>query len=357
MRPPRPTRDRGAVLALVVLITTTLIGAGALVIDVGAMYYEKRQLQNGADAAALAVAQDCAAGNCLDEDATAGIAASYNAKDAKSFVEVVCGSAQREGLRPCTGTDALSADQLERLSGVRGWVKVRTRTLTADNRSEIRFLLAPIMDAAAGATLRATAIAAWGYATRMRVLPLTMHECTWQQALQSVGATPEVPDALVGQLLTLSARSNQNGNLNDCTGNPNGNWGWLRNLGCGDTISRLDWISGKTGFDAPPCDWLGQEVALPIYRCAARVIDGSCTADRNGSVEYYIVGFIGFRVTALKLEPNKTLGNQTDLNASGSCQQANDRCVVGRFTRILQNGDILSGGGTGSGAVVIQMVG
>lgn len=357
MRPPEPARDRGAVLALVVLITTTLIGAGALVIDVGAMYYEKRQLQNGADAAALAVAQDCAAGNCLDEDATASMAATLNAKDATSLVEVVCGSAQREGLRPCTGTDALSSEQLDRLQGVRGWVKVRTRTLTTDGGAEIRFLLAPIMNAAAGATLRATAIAAWGYATSMRVLPLTMHECTWEQALAAVGATPENPENLVNQLLTLSATSNVNGFLNNCEGNPNGNWGWLSGLQCGDFISRLDWISGSPGFDAPNCDWLDQEVALPIYRCAARVVDGPCTAERNGSVEYYIVGFIGFRVTGLKLAPNRTSGNQADLDASGSCSRPNDRCVVGRFTRVLQNGDILSGGGTGSGAVVIQMVG
>ena len=43
-----------------------LIGVGALVIDVGRLYVERRDLQNGADAAALAVAQDCAAGDCLD---------------------------------------------------------------------------------------------------------------------------------------------------------------------------------------------------------------------------------------------------------------------------------------------------
>ena len=41
-----------------------LIGVGALVIDSGALYAERRQLQNGADAAALAVAQDCADGHC-----------------------------------------------------------------------------------------------------------------------------------------------------------------------------------------------------------------------------------------------------------------------------------------------------
>ena len=54
--------ERGAVLVWVALMLTVLIGVGALVIDAGALYTEKRQLQNGADAAALAVAADCANG-------------------------------------------------------------------------------------------------------------------------------------------------------------------------------------------------------------------------------------------------------------------------------------------------------
>ncbi len=50
----RPTDDdRGAVLVWVALMIVVLLGVGALVIDVGALYAERRQLQNGADAAAL----------------------------------------------------------------------------------------------------------------------------------------------------------------------------------------------------------------------------------------------------------------------------------------------------------------
>ena len=58
--------DRGAVLVWVALMLVVLLGIGALVIDVGALYAERRQLQNGADAAALAVAADCAEGDCLN---------------------------------------------------------------------------------------------------------------------------------------------------------------------------------------------------------------------------------------------------------------------------------------------------
>ena len=49
---------------LVALLLAVLIGVGALVIDAGTFFAEKRELQNGADAAALAVAADCANGAC-----------------------------------------------------------------------------------------------------------------------------------------------------------------------------------------------------------------------------------------------------------------------------------------------------
>ena len=69
-----------------------LLGMGALVIDVGQLYAERRELQNGADAAALAVAQDCAGGDCLDETTTADTYADDNAHDGEAGVDEVCGS-------------------------------------------------------------------------------------------------------------------------------------------------------------------------------------------------------------------------------------------------------------------------
>ena len=44
--------------------TGVLTGMGALVIDVGQIYQERAELQNGADAAALGVAKSCALGAC-----------------------------------------------------------------------------------------------------------------------------------------------------------------------------------------------------------------------------------------------------------------------------------------------------
>ena len=63
-RAPDALRDEGVVLVWVALMLVVLVGMGALVIDIGALYVEKRELQNGADAAALAVARDCVEGDC-----------------------------------------------------------------------------------------------------------------------------------------------------------------------------------------------------------------------------------------------------------------------------------------------------
>ena len=52
--------ERGVIAPLAAILMVALLGFGALAVDVGAMYSEKAQLQNGADSAALAIAQTCA---------------------------------------------------------------------------------------------------------------------------------------------------------------------------------------------------------------------------------------------------------------------------------------------------------
>jgi Flp pilus assembly protein TadG len=53
----RTRNERGQVIVLTVIALTVLLGMSALVLDVGAWFHEKRQLQATADAAALAGAQ------------------------------------------------------------------------------------------------------------------------------------------------------------------------------------------------------------------------------------------------------------------------------------------------------------
>jgi len=63
--------ERGATAVVFALVLVPVLGFAAIAVDVGALYAERARLQVGADAAAIAVAQDCSRGNCGDMQATA----------------------------------------------------------------------------------------------------------------------------------------------------------------------------------------------------------------------------------------------------------------------------------------------
>ncbi len=87
--------EEGAIGVLVAIFLAggVLLGMGALVIDVGRLYQNRAELQNGADAGALAVAKSCASGSC-----NAGLAGSYananasNLTAGQAAVDLVCGT-------------------------------------------------------------------------------------------------------------------------------------------------------------------------------------------------------------------------------------------------------------------------
>ena len=54
-----PDSERGAAGVLVAVMMLVLIGVGAIAVDVGQIYAERAELQNAADAGALAGAEIC----------------------------------------------------------------------------------------------------------------------------------------------------------------------------------------------------------------------------------------------------------------------------------------------------------
>jgi len=85
--------ERGAVSVIVALMLVALLGFGAIAVDVGMLYAERAQLRNGADAAALAIAQKCAksttAPDCLSPTPLAATYANRNANDGLSNIKSV----------------------------------------------------------------------------------------------------------------------------------------------------------------------------------------------------------------------------------------------------------------------------
>ncbi|MGI9824298.1 pilus assembly protein TadG-related protein [Agromyces sp. Marseille-Q5079] len=72
--------DSGASAVLVAICLLVLVGFGALAVDVGAMYSERAQLQNAADAGALAAAEYCGGhGGCATTTSKSGAATAASA--------------------------------------------------------------------------------------------------------------------------------------------------------------------------------------------------------------------------------------------------------------------------------------
>ncbi len=76
--------ERGASAVAVALLMIPMIAFAALAVDVGAVYSERQQLQNGADAAALAIGYACAEGSCGDSQGTAETYTAANYDEAGS---------------------------------------------------------------------------------------------------------------------------------------------------------------------------------------------------------------------------------------------------------------------------------
>lgn len=83
--------ERGAVSVIVALMLVALLGFGAMAVDVGMLYAERTQLRNGADAAALAIAQKCAKSvtdsGCSTTSSLAAGLANGNATDGLSNIK------------------------------------------------------------------------------------------------------------------------------------------------------------------------------------------------------------------------------------------------------------------------------
>ena len=245
--------DRGAVATLVVVLLAggVLLGMGALVVDVGQLYSERAQLQNGADAAALAVAQGCAKGAATCDASTSGTARTYangNALDSTSAVTSVCGDNGAGTLAGCAASTGLLTDCPAAPAAGTRYVDVHTATLTSSGSTLLPPALArtlPGRAGYAGSTVLACARAAWGSPSAATPVAMTISFCEWTGATSggtSYAAAPPdppnpVPPASMERILQL------HGTGSACAGGSSGwdlpgGFGWLDDASgaCGTTV-------------------------------------------------------------------------------------------------------------------------
>jgi Putative Flp pilus-assembly TadE/G-like len=354
--------DEGAVSILIAILATTgvLLGIGALVVDVGQIYAERGQLQNGADAAALAVAQDCIKGTQCTTGAATATASSYadaNANDGTSTVDRVCGSGG--GLSACPSPTGSIYDCGASPGSGTTYVEVRTRTRTTGGSS----LLPPTFSRTLvgnagydGASVVACARAAWGPPKAVSTIAMTMSLCEWQAA--TAGGTtyappppyPPNPPTSVERVVRLHGYGTECGGGESGMNLPGG-FGWVdSDSSCQVEINVENTYSSDPGVSAPgPCATALQTardtravIYMPVY-------DG--VAGSGTSATYSLIQFAAFVVTGYDLPG---FSAPSWLTGANHCT-GNDKCVYGFFTQALVPGNEF-GAGPPLGASRVVMI-
>ena len=305
--------ERGAVAVLVALLMVALIGAGALAVDFGRIAAEKAQLQNGADASALAIAD-----NCLDAPA-----ACYTSGDTLADQYTPANSNAGTAIAPSVTFPSSTT------------VTVQTSTPA----SGLSLVLAPIfgMDST---QVVASATAEWGYPGAGSSFPLALSNTCFDLATSA-----ESGDL---QEFAYKPGNGQNAGTTtdmECTRNASGQtvpggWGWLDEAAPCEAETAVDDTVGSdpgnsgTDTECKPIlqGWIAKlnagetvEVPFPIFDYAAY---------QGNSAEFHILGYATLQVVGWKFSgggsPFAYLPSTLPSNLS--CQ-GSERCIIGRFIK------------------------
>jgi Flp pilus assembly protein TadG len=285
--------ERGATAVMFGLLLVPMLGFAAIAVDVGALYAERARLQVGADAAAIAVAQDCSRGNCGDMLATAQ--ALIDANDTEGTAA-----------QPVLNSDPLS--------------------VTVTGGLPVEHWFAPVLGHDS-TRVSATATVGWGSPSRgTAVLPLTFSWCEFQQMTGG-----GVPSGDVVRTIYFTKSSDTTG----CTGPSNnivpGGFAYLDTPSgrCEAASARSERSYSDTGNSVPSAcsttdfsEWVGQTVLLPLFEESG---------ETGTNAWYRVYGYAAFRLTGYHL------GGQYG-TASRPCN-GNARCVAGYFTRFVELSD------------------
>jgi Flp pilus assembly protein TadG len=327
--------EHGAVSVLVALLMVVLLGFAALAVDVALVYSERTQLQNGADAAAYAVAQRCAIDladpACTMTSALAGSLANQNAADALSNVKEI--ALDKTGRKVTVTAGAQQSGQ-------------------TPNRVSLLFANA-LGVPSAEVTAKSSAI--WGSpSSGTAPFPLTFSICQVQ--------------GQVGGSLQLLQAHGDNANP-DCNYGPSGaavpgGFGWLKQSAgqCGAFVDIAVQLGGSdTGNDGPSnCDstlnaWAADLTAGRSVTLLLPVFD-QVTGTGNGAA-YHLLYFAAYDLKGWAFSGNNSLPKTfrpsvTDGSVTQTCN-GNCRGVIGKFIKYVSLADGYTLGAVSNGGVTI----
>lgn len=293
--------DRGAVAVLVAVLMVALIGFAAISIDVAEAHAEKRQLQLAADAAAMAIAQDCARGDCQTpaDTATAFTQANVDDPDAEATPYVT--------------------------------LETGTVTVTTTGRAEHWF--APVLGIDES-SIAADATARWGYPiSGTPILPLALNKCELSYQIEAQGGFGDTTEPLT----ILRSKDLKEKDLPEdwpCEIPQSGNhipggFGWLETTpGTCDavTVAGEDNASDPGNSISNGCEWTDlvdardKVVLLPLF-------DESGGEGNNGW--FSIIGYAAFHIQGYNFTGNG--GEPWGL----PCPQSVNTCLRGSFVEFV----------------------
>lgn len=170
------------------LMATIFLGIGAIVVDYSLLLSERQQLQNGADAGALAVAAGCAVSSCGSPSTIAAQYASLNASDGVS-ASSLCGNGT--GLTACSSTPS-------GITGAIGYAKVSASTLNTDGTDRVNFILGPFLNAIrSNGPLIASSTTAWGVSSSATATSFALSACYFKSSWVGADGTLSFPASIV----------------------------------------------------------------------------------------------------------------------------------------------------------------
>jgi hypothetical protein len=317
-------KERGATAVVVALLMVPLIGFVAISVDVAAAYAERQQLQNGVDAAALAIAQECALNGCPSTPETI----------ADSMVA---------GNNNYGAIDNVAVDMS----------KPGRATVTAIEAEKNWF--APLLSSSFGATtVTADATSNWGGIGSTKSLPLIFSACVIENYIKTVGNSfifeagryklASSPSAIV----TINAVTNGGGNIGElskgCTlqgtghfnPTPPGGFGVITEAGTADcdvaTTVNEPVLAGQGANLGGACTFQtlvdivnsGEPIAIPVHN--------GHSGNGNGAT-YNVYGHVGFRLTGFGLN----LGGSDKTYGTAGCSGSgnNKQCITGQFVTLV----------------------
>jgi len=387
--------ERGAVAVIVAAMfgSLALLGCVALTVDVGTMSLERRQIQNGADAAASSAVIDCATtAACPDVANPAdpkmarlwGLA-NGNAADATTAVSridgqwAVCGAGKPE-LRTCA---AVPGNQLRDCPPVAAPPTQFVRVYTQTSRPGGANTLLPsafaraITGSAAGTRHQACAAYAWGAPATFSISsPLAISLCDYQAMITTTGyadpppyASP-IPNAVKSHEVAVVVNDpSQSTDSNGCAHWAGhvlpGGFGYLDpDGGCSPTVSAGDWVHAKPGNSVPnPCKTTLDPIftapvnarpvlLIPVFDCVSDSTKVCPKATSGADTWYHVRGLAAFYITGSNM-PSYTYAPQ---KASTTCASGK-KCLYGWFTEAVLRNTTAIGPGPGFGVNVIRAVG